>query len=141
MNKILPFSILSLLSLTGCLGALDGFNTTTKIVEYYQIRGYESFPKNHKSFPVSKGRNIFYCKLGFPGDPFINHVKYIEWNNKLIKIITEEEDHYIIKAKRQSLCCGCGDEILGPLNKEDYQEELIKIRQSQTLKNNKKFGD
>lgn len=118
-----------LLMLTGCIGALDGCgNSTIKMVDEYHIKEFASLPD-------IDGRNLFHCKLGYKDSPFVNHVKYAEWNDRLIKLITEEERCYIIRANREKLCCGCGDVVMGPMDKSAYEEELKRMGQTAALEN------
>ena len=58
-------------------------------------------------------------------------------DKQLIKLITEEEDYYIIKANKEKLCCGCDDIIIGPTSKIKYENELKKIGKLRKLYNSK----
>ena len=128
-------SLLILLTTTGCIGAFEGCgNSTLRIEDYYEIR-------KHESLPDIDGRNILYCKLGYEGDPFINNVEYVEWDESLIKLRTQEQNYYIIKAKKEKLCCGCGDSIIGPVNKKQYLISLELLGKTEKLKNTKELSE
>lgn len=129
LKRKMLFSIIGLLATLTIIGC---GTYTTRIIDYYEIRKYESLPN-------IDGRNILYCKLAYEGDPYINHIKYAEWNNKLIKLITEENYYYLIIAKRNKLCCGCGDTTLGPLTQFDYNVKLKQLGQIKKLSSSHKF--
>jgi len=105
-------------------------NGKGNIIEYYSVAKYND---------LTHEKNVFFCKLAYPNDPEIPNVKFIEWNNELIKIITKEDKHYLIIAQGKTLCCGCGDKILGPLNESQFELKLNEINQIERLKNFREY--
>jgi len=77
--------------------------------------------------------------LGFKGDPKIENVKYVEWNDNLIKLECHNNIYFLILANGKKLCCGCGNEIMGPINKSEYIKYLDSTNQMGKLKNSRKI--
>jgi len=129
MGKTLTFCCLLILS--GCIGTLESCgNSRTELIEYYEVVKYDEY---------NDGKNVLSCKLYFKNDPVIPNVQRVEWDNKYMKIGTKDGFHYIIQASGDRLCCGCGDEIIGPIDQSEFDLKVKKMKIKQRLKNYKEF--
>lgn len=133
------FYYLPFLGIISCLGTLEGCgNSTLKIYDYYEVKAFIDIP-NIKTGEILEGENLFYCKLGFENSPLINNVKIIEWNSQSIKIQTFSNSYYILVAKKNKLCCGCNDILIGPLTKNEFKKKTIELNIDKELTYRKKL--
>ncbi|MBX2982190.1 MAG: hypothetical protein KF843_05945 [Flavobacteriales bacterium] len=75
---------------------------------------------------IVEGRHALMCKLGCDGDPVISNVAEVQWNDKVIMVTTRSDKHYLILAKGERLKCCNGDSILGPMDDQQFQEQIGK---------------
>ncbi len=66
------------------------------------------------------------CKLGCKGDPKIENITTVKWNNSfiLVKVKNPLNHWYIIKAKGEVLKCCNNDTLIGPFSKEQMESYL-----------------
>lgn len=108
--KQLTIVILFALPLSGC------FDSSTTLIDEYRI------------YPQDEFGNGYYlmCKLGCKGDPKIQNIASIEWNDRFIVIKNKDSQKlcYIIKAKGEKLKCCNEDILIGPLSEQELKKYL-----------------
>ena len=70
-----------------------------------------------------------FCKLGCDYDISVDRIKKIYWTKSTILLQRGNgNEYYIILARSKELMCCNRDSIIGPLSKQEYENNLHKLR-------------
>lgn len=108
--KQLVIVILFAMPLSGC------FDSSITLIDEYRIYPQDEFGDGH----------YLICKLGCEGDPKIQNIASVEWNDRYIVVRKKDAQKpwYVIKAKGEKLKCCNGDILTGPLSEQELKEYL-----------------
>lgn len=106
--KQLIIVILFTIPLFGC------FDSSITLIDEYRIYPQDEFGYGH----------YLICKLGCEGDPEIQNITSIKWNDRFIIVRTNDNQKpcYVIKAKGDKLKCCNKDILTGPLSEQEMKE-------------------
>ncbi|MFZ6663664.1 hypothetical protein [Peijinzhouia sedimentorum] len=94
-------------------GCIDG---STILIDEYRIYPQDEFGDGH----------YLICKLGCDGDPKIQNIASVGWNDRFIIVGKKgaQKSWYVIKAKGEKLKCCNGDVLTGPLSEQELKEYI-----------------